>query len=80
MKSKILKDRNGAEIREGRLVRTKALSADGQDWELFKVVRVHGKLSVQKQDGWGNLRTYGIEYIQRWMKDESMELAETSPE
>ena len=80
MKDKTLKDKNGVEIRESCVVRTKALSSDGQSYELFKVLRVHRKLSVQKRDGWGNPRIYGVAYILRWMKDESMEVVETPPE
>ena len=74
MKDKALKDRKGVEIREGYTVRTKVLSDGHQNYEYFKVVRVRRKLSVQRQDGWGNLRTYSIEYLQRWMKDDSMEV------
>ena len=74
MKGKILKDRKGVEIREGCVVRTKAFCNAGQDYERFKVIRVRNRLSVQRRDGWGNLRTYGVEYIQRWLRDDSMEV------
>lgn len=74
MKDKILKDKKGVEIREGCTVRTRVLSDGHRHYEYFKVVRVRRKLSVQRQDGWGNLRTYSIEYLQHWMKDDSMEV------
>ena len=74
MKDKVLKDRKGVEIREGCTVRTRVLSDSHQDYEYFKVVRVQRRLSIQRQDGWGNLRTYSVEYLQRWMKDDSMEV------
>ena len=74
MKGQILKDRKGMEIREGCTVKTKAFSADHQTYEHFKVMRIRRRLSVQKQDGWGNIRTYSVEYVQRWMKDDSMEV------
>ena len=74
MKDKTLKDKKGVEIREGCTVRTTALSAGHQTYEYFKVVRVRRRLSIQRQDGWGNLRTYNVEYLQRWMRDDSMEV------
>lgn len=74
-----MKDRKGVEIREGCTVRTKALSAKRQHYEYFEVVRVRRKLSIQRQDGWGNLRAYSIEYLQRWMKDDSMEVVLGAP-
>ena len=74
MRGQSLKDRKGVEIREGCTVRTKAFSANHQDYEYFKAVRVQRRLSVQRQDGWGNLRTYSVEYVQRWMRDDSMEV------
>ena len=79
MKGQILKDRKGVEIREGCTVRTKAFSADHKNYEYFKVVRVRRRLSIQRQDGWGNLRTYSVEYLQRWMKDDSMEVVMGAP-
>lgn len=74
-----MKDRKGVEIREGCTVRTKALSAKRQNYEYFKVVRVRRRLSIQREDGWGNLRAYSIEYLQRWMKDDSMEVVLGAP-
>ena len=72
-KENILRDKNGAEIREGCLIRTKALSGDRQEYEDFKVIRVRNKLSVQKRDMWGNVRTFAITYLQRW-KGDSLEV------
>lgn len=74
MKDKTLKDKKGVEIREGCTVRSKAFSANHQTYEYFKVVRVRRRLSIQRQDEWGNLRTYSVEYVQRWLKDDSMEV------
>ena len=83
MKNKPLKDRNGAEIREGCVIRTKALTLDrngARHYERFKVTRIRGRLCVQKRIGEKNLRTFSVEYIQRWLKDDSMEVVETAPE
>lgn len=76
MKDKTLRDRNGVEIREGCTLRTKALSNGRQVYECFNVVRVRNRLSVRKKDPWGNLRTYSVEYILRWMGDDSMEVVD----
>ena len=73
-KDTTLRDKNGAEIREGCLIRTKALSGERQEYEDFKVIRFRGKLNVQKRDMWGNVRTFSIAYLQRWKGDDSMEV------
>ena len=83
MKEKTLRDRNGVEIREGCVVRTKALTIDSRrvrSFESFKVVRVDGRLCVQKRISDENIRTFGVAYILRWLKDDSMEVVETAPE
>ena len=79
MKGKILKDRKGMEIREGCTVRTKALNVGHRDYESFKVVRIRGRLCVQKRINAQNTRTFSIEYIQRWLKDDSMEVILGAP-
>ena len=83
MKEKILRHKNGVEIREGCVVRTKALTLDSRrvrSYENFKVVRIDGRLCVQKRISDENIRTFGVAYILRWLKDESMEVVETPPE
>ena len=83
MKEKIVRDRSGVEIREGCTIRTKALSVgrDGSHfYESFKVTRIRGKLCVQKQIDAKKIRTFSVEYIQRWLKDDSMEVVETAPD
>lgn len=77
MKEKILRDRNGVEIREGCTVQTKALTFDRNGerrYERFKVTRIRGRLCVQKRISAQNTRTFSVEYIQRWLKDDSMEV------
>ena len=82
MKDKTLKDKRGVEIREGCTVRTKALTVDRdgvRSYESFKVVRIRGRLCVQKRINAQNTRTFSIEYIQHWLKDESMEVVMDAP-
>ncbi|MBQ9492553.1 MAG: hypothetical protein IJR54_02305 [Oscillibacter sp.] len=69
-----MKDRKGVEIRKGCLVKTKALNAGHQHYEYFKVLQIQNRLSIQRQDLWGNMRTYSLAYLRDWMRDDTLEV------
>ena len=79
MQVRTAKDRKGVEIREGCTVKTKAFSEDREEYEYFKVIVDHNRPCIQRRDRWGHLHTYSVEYIQRWLKDNSMEVVMGAP-
>ena len=79
MKVRAAKDRKGVEIREGCTVKTKAFSEDRQEYEYFKVIVDHNRPCIQRRDMWGHPHTYSVDYIQRWLKDDSMEVVMGAP-